>query len=53
MNKMCHKHFCVAINYVSDQEANFYSYDDKININNFTMLYTNPSTYHSDPVKLI
>ena len=28
---MCYSNFCDAINYVSDLEANFNNYDDKIN----------------------
>ena len=31
MNKTCYKNVRVAVNYVSDVEANFNNYDDKIN----------------------
>ena len=31
MNKMCYLNLCVATNYISDIDANFNNYDDKIN----------------------
>ena len=53
MNKMCYKNVCVAINYISDVEANFNNYDDKINKQLHHAIYNFFRTHNSDPVELM